>query len=437
MRCVAVFCCLIDKSRPFSSPEGSSAVMKVAASAMSDPGLRREGNEDQYLIDESLGLYIVCDGMGGHAAGEVAAERAIEYATRFIAGKSDVLQEATETPEGYSRVQKIAEEAVQAASQQVYWLAKSSPQYAGMGTTMTLLMIVDDKAVMAHVGDSRLYLKRSGDIHQLTIDHTLANEMFLAGGLTREQAETSRYQHVLTRSIGPHEFVHVDTLLFDLLPGDRLLLCSDGLSNYFRNPSVVADFLSRPEIVSEPDPLIDFAKEAGGADNITAVVVEALPDQNHESLPDTQQRIQALRNSFLGHKLSVRRLLHLLTASTMLQCNEGKELVAMGNECPGMFLVIEGRLRILDDDIVEGALEVGECCGQETLIASAKSARTLIASEPSKVLLIDRKKFVRLTRRMPRLGNAVLRNLTRHLSQRIVDYNAPRPISLDDTGPLL
>jgi serine/threonine protein phosphatase PrpC len=374
--------------------------------------------------------------MGGHSAGEVAAARAIEYATEFIEAKSDVLDEATEKPDGYFRVLKIAEEAVQTASQEIHRLGKSSPEYAGMGTTMTMLMIVDDKAVMAHVGDSRLYLKRAGDIHQLSVDHTLANEMYLAGGLTREQANASRYQHVLTRSIGPHECVVVDTLLFDLLPGDRLLLCSDGLSNYFKDPSVVADFLSDPEIVAEPNPLIDFAKKSGGADNITAIVVETLPDGEHESIRDTQQRIEALSNCFLGRKLSVSRLLHLLTASAMIQCNIGKELVAVGEKCPGMFLVVEGLFRIVDDDIVEAELGPGACFGQETLIAAAKSPAALVAIEPSKVLLVDRKKFNRLTRRMPRLGNALLRNLSLHLSQSIVESQAARPISLDETGPL-
>lgn len=411
--------------------------MKVVASALSDRGLKREGNEDQYLIDESLGLYIVCDGMGGHSAGEVAAERAIAYATDFIAARADALKTAAAKPDGYFRVLKVAEEAVQTASQEVFQLAKSSPRYAGMGTTMTMLMIVDDKAVMAHVGDSRLYLKRGGDIHQLTVDHTLANDLVQTGGLTREQAAISRLQHVLTRSIGPHESVVVDTLLFDLFPGDRLLLCSDGLSNYFKEPAVVADLLAQPKIVGEPDALIAFANQSGGADNITAVVVETLPDAQSEAGPDIEQRIDALRSSFLGRKLSLRRLLHLLSTSTVIHCTAGKELIAMGQPCPGMFVVLAGRIRVIDDDIVEAELVPGECFGQATLIAPARSPATLVADEPSKVLLVDRKSFNQLTRRLPRLGNALLRNLSRHLSEQIVATEAPQPISLDDTGPLI
>ncbi|TWU60180.1 Serine/threonine phosphatase stp [Rubripirellula tenax] len=408
--------------------------MKIVASALSDRGLLRDGNEDQYLIDESLGLYMVCDGMGGHVAGEVAAERAIEFASEHISAHSEVLESAAGQPDRYVRIQQIAEEAVQTASQEVHQLSRSSPKYAGMGTTLTMLVIVDDKAIIAHVGDSRMYLMRGGEIHQLTVDHTLANEMFLCGGLTKEEAATSRYQHVLTRSIGPHQFVTVDTLLFDLIPGDRLLLCSDGLSNYFADESVIAELLAQKEITGQPQQLIEFAKEAGGADNITAVVVDTLLDSDAESEPDADERMEALRNSFLGRGLSVRRLLYLITTSTVIHCNAGKEFLEMGDRCPGMFIVLEGSFRFTDDDSFESKLVKGDCFGQGNLILPAKSHARLIANEPSRMLLIDREKFNRLTKRIPRLGNALLRNLSQHLSKAMVASTDFSPGRRKDLG---
>ncbi|MCA9215998.1 MAG: protein phosphatase 2C domain-containing protein [Planctomycetales bacterium] len=410
--------------------------MKIAASALSDRGLKREGNEDQYLIDESLGLFIVCDGMGGHAAGEVAAERAIEFTVQHISSHVDDLASAVEKPDGHFRILKLVEEAVRIASQEVNQLARSSPAYAGMGTTLTMLMIVVDKGIIAHVGDSRLYLMRGGEIHQLTVDHTLANEMFRAGELTKDQAAISRYQHVLTRSIGPHESVAIDTLLFDLLPGDKLLLCSDGLSNYFPDSSVVAELLAKPKIACQPDPLIEYAKDSGGADNITAIVVETFSESDVDAMPDTEERMRFLRESFLGRSMSVRRLLHLMTTTSSIHCNVGKELIALGAKCPGMYIVMAGAFRVIDDEVVESELVKGDCFGQATLIAPANSPVTLIASEPSRVLLIDRRSFTRLAKRIPRLGNLLLRNLCRHLSETIISSEAPRPMSLDDTGPL-
>ncbi len=365
--------------------------MKTVASALSDRGLHREGNEDQFLIDESLGLYVVCDGMGGHAAGEVAAERAIEFAAEHIADHCEAIDAARHSPDGFFRVLKIAEEAVQNASHELYHLAKSTAEYAGMGTTLTMLMIVEDKGVMAHVGDSRLYLLRDSEIHQLSTDHTLANEMFLSGGMTKEEAATSRYQHVLTRSIGPHEFVVVDTLLFDLLPGDRFLLCSDGLSNYFDDPSTVAEFLAEPQIVEQPDKLIDFAKQSGGADNITAIVVQTLGDTEEHPAIDTQVKLDRLRRTFLCRKLSVSRLMHVLSIATTMQCATGKELLSLNDRCNGMYVVLDGRFRIIDDDIVEAELGPGDVFGETSLISPTKTSATLVASEPSRVLFIGAK----------------------------------------------
>ena len=410
--------------------------MKVVASAISDRGRKREGNEDKYLIDESLGLYMVCDGMGGHAAGEVAAERAIATAAAKILANKETLASLIETPSGPFKMLAIVEAAVQAACEEVCRLANSFSEYRGMGTTLTMLLIAKNKAIMAHVGDSRLYLMRSQKIHQLSVDHTLANELYQSGGLTKEEAAQSQYQNALTRCIGSQKFVKVDTLLFDLMPKDRLLLCSDGLSNYFNDPTVIADLLAKPEIVAHPDSLVDHANESGGADNITAVVIETRLDSDSPPVPDTEERLESLRRNFLGRKLSVRRLLHLLSTSAMIHCNAETTLIKMGDKCPGMFVVVEGSFRVVDDDIIESDLSVGNSFGEATLVAPAKSPATLIASEPARVLLIDRKKFNRLTRRMPRMGNALLRNLSRHLSERIVSTEAARPISLDDTGPL-
>ncbi|QDV47079.1 Serine/threonine phosphatase stp [Stieleria neptunia] len=409
--------------------------MVIVATAISDKGLKRDGNEDQYLIDESLGLYVVCDGMGGHAAGEVAAERAIEFASEHLSKNRDLIHSAGESPDGVFRVLKVVEEAVQQASQGLNLLARTTPDYAGMGTTLTLLVVVEDKGVMAHVGDSRLYLLRQTEVHQLSSDHTLANELFLSGDLTREEASNSRYRHVLTRSIGPHEYVDVDTLLFDLIPGDRLLLCSDGLSNYFESTSCVAGFLSEPDLIEQPDRLVEFAKESGGADNITAIVVEVQGEVTDQPAADVQKKIECLQGVFLCEKLSVRRLMHLVSITTIIQCAAGKELISIDDGLPGLSVVLDGRFRVIDDDVIEGELGPGDCFGEASLLTEVQSSASLVAIEPSRVLVISRKEFGKLTRRLPRLGNVMLRNLGKRLAKQIIKQQT-RTLNLDDTGPL-
>ena len=408
--------------------------MKVVASAMSDRDLERNWIEDRYLIEQTLGLYVVCDGMSGYPAGEVAIERAIKSSSEHISASADFLTIANDRPEGYFRVPKVADEAVQAASQRVYGLSKASAESASMGMTMS--MIVDHNAIMVHAGDSRMSVKCWGEMHELTVDHTLANEMFLSGGLTKEAVAASRYQHVLTRSIDPHEFV-INTLLYDVVPRDRMLPCLDGLRNPSSDASIIAHLLAKPGIVTQAVSLIEYAKDSGGVDNITADEVEALRDADAVDVPNTNERIGALRQSFLGRKLSLGRLLHLLSTSSMMHCNTGKELITTGDYCPGVLIVIEGSFRATENDLVDAKLTSGVCFGVSTLNAPEKSPATLIANEPSTVLCLDHKKFNQLARPTPRMGNSLLRNRSRHLSEIVVACAASIPSNLDETGPFV
>lgn len=275
--------------------------LRVQAYAASDTGLHRESNEDSYIVDDELKLYAVTDGMGGHAAGEVAAEKALGFAADYIRERRAMLRNANEAPDGHFRILQAVEDALEEASLQLYSLGGSDPELAGMGTTMTMLLVVGNKGIMSHVGDSRLYLLRDNKLHLLSSDHTLANEMLQVGGMTSEEANKSRYAHILTRSIGQQEAVQVESLLFDLFPGDVCLLCSDGLSRYMESPDQVTRLLREERLDSVPQKLIEFANLRGGVDNITAVVLKVEAGTG-EKCPDPeklQQCLQVMRSVFL------------------------------------------------------------------------------------------------------------------------------------------
>ena len=316
--------------------------MKIHAFGASDCGQCRESNEDHYLIDESLGLYVICDGMGGHAAGEVAAERSVSLATEYIRNHRDVLENAGDSPDGYFRVLELAEDATQEASQRLYELACSNSAFAGMGTTMTMLLVVNNKAIMAHVGDSRLYMLRRGELHQLSSDHTLANELLQMGGLTPEEAASSRYNHVLTRTIGQQELVQVESLLFDLFPGDTCLLCSDGLSNYFDDPAVLRDPLKEDDLGAVPARLVNFANSRGGDDNISLIVLRAKSDLGDANAADTQHQLDTLKSTFLCRNLPVSRLMRVLNIASITECAAGRQLLSVGQACDGLYIVLNG-----------------------------------------------------------------------------------------------
>jgi len=238
--------------------------------------MKREHNEDSFLVNEDLGLYVVCDGMGGHAGGETASRLAVQTVEKELISARLRTDDPFASDESFDKTPLAAalQEAIEGACSVVYRTSRSEPQLGGMGTTCIALLLHRDIAVVGHVGDSRAYLVRDGGILQLTEDHSLVNEQVRAGLLTSEEAKHSRLRNIITRSVGFEEDVLVDVSGFETRTGDRFLLCSDGLSNLVSMEEI------RVTLASERDPadvcksLVGLANERGGDDNVTVVAVE-------------------------------------------------------------------------------------------------------------------------------------------------------------------
>jgi len=252
--------------------------MLLRSVGISDVGRRRKVNEDSYMLDDTLGLYIVADGVGGQAKGEVASAQAVEEAHGFVQGGHGAIRQYIDSPskEGLSALRRLLESAIQSACYMVFGLAELDPQHRGMSTTMSALLVIDGIAIVAQVGDSRVYRLRRGSAQQLTEDHTLVNYKLKRGMITAEQAKHSRGKNVITRAVGHRDYVQVDTLACNVHPEDRFLLCSDGLHTYL-NDSEVSELLAAGDLDAVARSLVDLANRRGGKDNITALVVEALP----------------------------------------------------------------------------------------------------------------------------------------------------------------
>lgn len=206
--------------------------MLIHAASASDVGRERTLNEDSFLSDPALGLYVVCDGMGGHAAGEVASKTAAHGVQSHLRERESVLRAIDRGERPIEDAAALMREAVETVSNSIYRMALADRGKRGMGTTCTALLVRGDKGVLAHVGDSRLYLVREGRLHQLSEDHTFVQEAVRSGMMTPQQAKVSEHGNLVTRAVGPMERVVVDTLVFDVLHGDTLMLCSDGLHGY-------------------------------------------------------------------------------------------------------------------------------------------------------------------------------------------------------------
>jgi serine/threonine protein phosphatase PrpC len=249
--------------------------MRTVSCAKTDVGRRRRVNQDAFFVDDELGLYIVADGMGGHAAGEVAAWEAVEAVNDMIvSGKEavDNFEHAPQSEEFAKDICRLLEGAVQSATYMVFGMAEQSPDYHGMGTTISALLLVGEYGILAQVGDTRIYCIRGRKETQLTEDHTLINWQIQEGILTPEEAKYAPHKNVITRAVGNKDYVQVDTQIIKVEKGDRFLICSDGLHGYLRKGEIPKILKKGPEAACQE--FIQLANDRGGKDNITSLVVE-------------------------------------------------------------------------------------------------------------------------------------------------------------------
>jgi PPM family protein phosphatase len=235
-----------------------------------DVGQVRSANQDSFFVDEKKQVFLVADGMGGHAGGEIASGLCVEIIPPYIDDQKDVFESCKSHPD--QRIANCLAGSINFASTKIYEKALENPKLKGMGTTATVMKIVGNYAYVAHVGDSRCYLIRCGYIYQVTNDHSLVSEQVRAGILSKEEAEQHHLRNVITRSVGYQEEEDVDTTSFELEDGDLILLCSDGLHGKVPDKEISVLIQDKgPEAVSG---LISMANQRGGEDNITGVIIK-------------------------------------------------------------------------------------------------------------------------------------------------------------------
>jgi serine/threonine protein phosphatase PrpC len=261
---------------PIATPEidAAPAPLRRTGFALTDLGRKRTTNEDAYFMDDQLGLYVVADGMGGHAAGEVASREAVDTLYGMVKRGVGSLRELVDPVEETDAraACRLMESAVQAATYLVFSMAEIDRAKSGMGTTVSAMLVLGDYAITAQVGDSRVYRVEGETVEQLTEDHTLIAWQLKQGLITPQEAARSPHRNVITRAVGNREYVQVDTRRVPLFPGSRFLLCSDGLHGYLRDDDIPA--IVRMGGAAAVRRFIDLANERGGKDNITAVLVE-------------------------------------------------------------------------------------------------------------------------------------------------------------------
>ena len=244
--------------------------------AKSDIGRKRPHNEDCFVADGTLGLYVVCDGMGGGNAGEVASRMAIETIVGHVRSSGSKRSTAPAAPPDDPNLTPATNQlmqAIHAANREVFRASWEQPKYAGMGTTVAAARLSGHSLSVAHVGDSRVYLVREGVMQPLTADHSWVAEQVAQGYMTEEEAERSPRRNIVTRAVGVESRVDIDVIEIPVFNGDLLLLCSDGLTRGVTSRDILRTLQQDGDLREKANHLISLANEAGGDDNVTVMLI--------------------------------------------------------------------------------------------------------------------------------------------------------------------
>jgi len=243
--------------------------MILTAAARTDVGRRRSSNEDSFALAPQLGLYLVADGMGGHTAGQLASR----LATR---GCVACLRELTQSRASLTEKLRAC---VESANREIYDTAQAKPELTGMGTTLVALLAGAGRIALAHVGDSRAYLIRQGQIRRLTDDHSLVAELVRRQEISEESARGHPHRHVLTRALGVRRAVQPDLAELEIAAGDAFVLCTDGLTTHVRDEEIAKAVVGGVDPAEAAGALVALANTRGGEDNVTVAIVccEAAP----------------------------------------------------------------------------------------------------------------------------------------------------------------
>lgn len=261
------------------SPLPRGVPVRTHSVAVTDVGRKRTINEDAFFRDDGMGFYVVADGVGGHNKGEIASHETIDQLRMWVYGARHDLDRLVDRCEHGDTdavwdIRRLLENGVQSACYMIFGMAELDPEKRGMSTTCSALLIRGGYAFAAHVGDSRVYRVRGRSVLQITEDHTLINYKLKHGLLTREEAERASGKNVITRAVGHKDYVQVDTADVDVAPGDRFVMCTDGLHGYLKNDDEIVELCAEDALDAGAQAAVAVANQRGGRDNITVVVVE-------------------------------------------------------------------------------------------------------------------------------------------------------------------
>ncbi|MEY4508315.1 MAG: hypothetical protein RLZZ450_437 [Pseudomonadota bacterium] len=397
-----------------------SEIERVYSWAETSIGRVRDHNEDALLVDGALSLFAVADGMGGHAAGEVASKLALDTVLRVVREGRDRIDALIADPSSKPAMRDILrmlEDASLLACHTVHEAGQEDETKRGMGTTLSVLLLVASHGFIAHVGDSRIYLVRGDKSYQLTQDHTLQNELLKRGKLTPAQVAQVKQKNALIRAIGVYASVEVDTLKLDVFPGDNFLLCSDGLHGYLQKDELSAIYAG--PLDQTAGRLVALANQRGGHDNITALVVSTSDARTSERHQLAKLKLETLRAATLFRFLNYQELVKIANLTDVRHFVSDEPIFAEGAVGDELFVVLSGRVRVQKGGTAIVELGPGEHFGEMALIDRGPRSASVSAVEETRLLAMKRRDFLGIVKHERELGVKLLWQFLGVLTERL------------------
>jgi serine/threonine protein phosphatase PrpC/CRP-like cAMP-binding protein len=346
--------------------------------------------------------------------------------------QADLLSDYAAKKGGADKVNKrditnMLEFAVNRASGKIHGEAAKDTKKRGMGTTLVALLVVGNEAFIIYVGDSRIYLLRDGVLEQLTDDHTVRNELLKRKKMSREQVEQLAQKNAITRAVGVYEHVEPDTLVLDLIQGDRFLLCSDGLCGYYDDDEVepLGQMLALPNADEGVRAMIDGANQQGGKDNITALVVTVgdVSQRDEERAQKLQLKKDILARMPLFRPLNDREILRVLEVTDVSHYSHGEPVISEGEKGEELFIVLSGNVKVMRGDVELATLPAGAHFGEMALVRSQPRSATVVSDGTSELMVIRRSDFFDILRKEHQLAVKLLWQFLGVLADRLEDTN--------------
>ncbi|MBT3585629.1 MAG: Stp1/IreP family PP2C-type Ser/Thr phosphatase [Halobacteriovoraceae bacterium] len=395
--------------------------MKLTDYSLTDVGLKRDHNEDFFHVNQEAQVYLVCDGMGGYAAGEVASKMCAESISEQVEANQHIIEQFKEQPTVDSRelVRRMLIIAIQKSCKEVFDSGKSDPDKLGMGTTLVMALVIGNNAFIAHVGDSRAYLFRMDEVHQVTEDHSMVNELVQQGILTAEQAAKHPQANLITRAIGHQETVQPDVLHMELMEGDLFLLCSDGLCGYMKKAEFHRIAISS-QTAEMAEKLIALANGKGGKDNITAVIIQAGErDSAVKSDDSAAKKVATLKKIPLFKNFDYKEIIKILEVIEVSKYAAGKNIITEGQGGEEMFVILSGEVSVKKGEVQLINLKSGNFFGEMSLIDKTPRSATISAAKDTKLMVLARTPLFKLLKKEPRLAMKLFWSFLQNMNKRL------------------